>query len=359
MVCMLLREIEGEPNQNVALVEIGQQEGGITLFRRGIWSMERRFLTSSPLSLLASETEAAEPVPMDQEKLLLEIGRTLQYFKQQFRNENIGQIILYGSAVHTEAMCTLLASSFNVPVEPLAIGAREFDLSPIPEETHSGLLSLYNMACIAALHHRFEKYIDFMPPESREVHGESTRRYLVAALALLLYAILGGVWMLVAHEAARLSSPSMALPRPAATASIPIDRAEQLLTERTFVLSAIKAEEWLKGKHRVLAQLVRELAETIPAQMTVTGLQVEEKPNAWQVTLKCEISSPNGSRSQELFSGFQARAKNTASLKHLAFGEIEIVDQDAGNTSSNLAHKNQLTFNLNGLIQYPDTDLAL
>ena len=112
IVSLLLAQCKLEGIQNTALLEINQHTGSIAIFHANIWNMDRHFLIGNS-SVPAETTSFGAP---NFEKLKLEVGRALQYFKQQVRNENINQIFLYGNTRHSEEIKKFLESFFRVPV---------------------------------------------------------------------------------------------------------------------------------------------------------------------------------------------------------------------------------------------------
>ncbi len=88
MVSHILKEHPLDGGRNIAMIEVNEREGSVSLFRSNIWNMDRHFL----IGRSGAPYEARIPPHLDSEKLKLEVGRALQYFKQQVRNENIDHI---------------------------------------------------------------------------------------------------------------------------------------------------------------------------------------------------------------------------------------------------------------------------
>jgi hypothetical protein len=121
-------------------------------------------------------------------------------------------------------------------------------------------------------------------------------------------------------------------------------------------MASQESDEWLRTRHRVVAELARELAGSAPSQMRITMLEVTEKGDAWQVKLQAEIQSPNGSRSQQLFLGFQEQMKHLSCLKQLTWGEVRLADAEPSKSANPdnpgpKAH-NLLTFTMQGMLGY-------
>jgi hypothetical protein len=209
---------------------------------------------------------------------------------------------------------------------------------------------LYEIVHASALHAHFERYINFLP---LELHGEKhfkIRQVSLAGSAIALYALIGGVAFMMNKEASRIST------RLQATAQIPpahtqtIKREQELQISRGFALATEQSEDWLRHRHRLLAELARELAVAAPAQMRITGLEVTGRGEDWQVKLHAEIRSPNGSRSQKLLLQFQDKMRNLSCLKQLTWGDVQLTDPaslpDSG--ESELSPASLLSFTMSG-----------
>jgi hypothetical protein len=352
MMSHLLKECRLEGNSNVALLEVNEHESSITLFHSNIWNMDRHFLVGSPSAFRSPEAPAA----LDADKLRLEVGRALQYFKQQVRSENINHIFLLGSTNHVSEIKRILESSFRIPLTPVALEGKTFAMKNLASDEEKKML-LYGIAHAAALHARFENYIDFLPPEWREKKHFKIGQLAVVGSAAVSYLLLGGIGYVLHREAANLPIQNQADSQIIAANNGRNQHMRQIQAERSFALAAEQSDAWLRGKHRIVAELARELASAAPPQMRISGLEVTEKGNAWQVKLDAEIRSSNGSNSQRLFLKFQEEMRQLSCLKQLTWGEIQLSDtaplSDIDRTASGSTSQNLLTFTMQGMLNYP------
>ncbi len=351
MVSHLLKECRMDGNLNVALLEVNDREGSITLFRSNIWNMDRYFLIGG----FNTPSDSQDPAEMDAEKLKLEVGRALQYFKQQVRNENISQIFLFGATDHAITIQKLLESSFQIPVTPLVLEEKTFAAKD-PVVHREGVLPLYGIAHAAALHAHFNKYISFLPPGWHDKKHSKLRQLSLAGSAIVFYALLGGLTHVLNQEAAKITAREQrSTPTPLMHANA-TQQELQLQASRTFALATEQSDAWLRGRHHIVAELARELAGAVPSQMRIIMLEVTEKGDAWQVKIQAEIRSPNGSRSQQLFLKFQEQIHHLSCLKHLTWEEVQLTDsssiQPADLDDPGTITQNLLTFSMRGMLNY-------
>jgi hypothetical protein len=353
MVCHLMQDVDVGGVPNVALVEVNEWDGMITLFRAGVWTMERRFLTGNPSGRLA-DIKAVQPTDLGQ--LLLEMGRAFQYFKQQFRNENIGRVLVYGSSHDIDDVCEALRTSFELEVSRFTDNRNLFDMGPADaKDNHPGGVPLYNIPCSVALHGRFEKYINFLPERLRMRGRATSKRLTVSTLGIVLYCWLGIVWWIVSREAARVVTEPHLTSINLAKDDKSAGQEQRLREQRSFTRAALQSQQWLCDKHAAVGALVRELAELVPDQMRFTSFQALEKSEGWEVNLHAEIRSPNGTRSQEILSAFRSHCRTARYLSQLSLSEVGIIDLDsitAGPPIENPAKQNLLTFSLLGRLAF-------
>jgi Tfp pilus assembly PilM family ATPase len=347
MATKLLKECRLDGKLNVALLEISDREGSIMLFHNNIWNMDRHF----PIGSARIPSDVQELPELDAEKIKLEVGRALQYFKQQVRNENIGHILIFGNTNHADAIKKLLESSFRIPVAPITLERKQFTSSDLIG-AQTGILPLYEIVHAAALHSQFDKYINFLPPELHSEKHIKTRQRALVGSAVALYAILGSFAFILNREVlsirtggqAERQAPPMNMQAPQSAQQFQIDRSFALATERSY--------KWLRSRHHIVAELARELAEASPSQMRVSGLEVIEKGNTWHVELKAEIRSSNGSQSQHLFLKFQDQMAHLFCLKQLTWGDVQLMDSTspADPADSEAQDASLLTFTMRGML---------
>ncbi len=349
MVCHLMHDAEGGDVPNVALVEVNEWDGMITLFRAGVWTMERRFLTGNPSERL---TDRENEQSTDLGQLLLEMGRAFQYFKQQFRNENIGRILAYGSSHNIQAVREALQTSFDLQVSLFADNKTLFDMGTASaKENQPGAASLYSIPCSVALHGRFEEYIDFLPERLRERGRETNKRWVVGALGVVLYCFLGILWWVVSREAVRVTAEPLFTSMIGTTNENSAEQEKHLIVQRIFTLAALQSQQWIRDKHEAVAALVQEFAAVVPDQMKINSFQALERGDGWEVKLEAEIRSLNGTLSQEVLTAFQSHCRTAPHLSKMRLSEVQISDIDAPSLESSPgkpAARNLIVFSMAG-----------
>jgi hypothetical protein len=340
MAAHLLKECRLASVSNVAFVEVNENEGIITLFHSNIWNMERQFLLGSN-----AIPDAEKPATLDMDKLKLEVGRALQYFKQQIRNENISQIFLYGVTTQADPIKSLLESSFRIPVSLMTVDAKRF--------ATRDLAQLFSISHTAALHSNFEKYIDFLPAGWRRKKQLKLGKITVAAAAATLYIMMAGMSYFFKQEANQIDKREKASVQMRRIPTKPSPTVQNIRNDRIFALATEQSADWIRRRHHILSGFARKLAGAMPTEMRITSLEATEKDNTWLVKIEAEICSSNGSRSQELFLRFQDRMQTPSGLNKLSWSEIQLADSlpaDFEEDNSGYKPRNTLTFSMHGAI---------
>jgi hypothetical protein len=308
--------------------------------------MERHFIITGA----GHSTESQALSEIDAEKLKLEVGRALQYFKQQVRNENIDRIFLFGATRHANEIKMLLESSFRISVVPIVREGKRFFASDASEEGKENL-PLFNVVHVAALYSDFQRYIDFLPHELHHEKYVRYRQFALASFAVAGYLFMGGAAFLLNREASRISQCIQPAPPSSVLEQTSLSD-QQVQQDRTFALASNKSDAWLRERHYLLAELVRELAVASPPQIQITGLEVTGKGDGWQVKLNAEIRSSNGSQSQQLLLKFQEDISGLPCLKQLTWENVRLEDTEssADLVNSKNSRNNLLTFTMRGAL---------
>jgi len=351
MASQLLKECRPGGGSNSALLEVSAHRGSITLFHSNIWNMERHFLIGGT-SVPPEAQELSEP---DAEKLQLEVGRALQYFKQQVRNENISQIFLFGATAHADAIKKTLETSFRIPVTPIVREGKRFATGD-SNAAQADTLPLFEIVHAAALHSDFERYISFLPFELRQEGNSKVRQLVLAGSAVALYALIGGAAYLLNQEVSKISTQERSEMSAPVTNEQALKRDLELQTSRSFAMATTQADGWLRKRHSLLAKLARELASSVPPQMRISVLEAKGTQDGWQISLEAEIRSSNGSRSQQLLLKFQNQMRNMSCLKRLTWGDVQLTDLEpsTGAEGSEQAPNSLLTFTMKGFLNPED-----
>ena len=347
MASQLLKECRLEGSRNIALLEVSDREGSITLFHSNVWNMDRHFLLGGG----SRSAEGIELSELDAEKLKLEVGRALQYFKQQVRSENISQIILFGTTPHAVEIKALIESSLRITVAPLILDAKRFATAGFPTG-EEGSVRLNEMVHAAALHAYFERYINFLPVELHDELHSGLKRGALAGSAIALYALMAGLAFMMNKEASRITIRMKALTEAPLVHNQTEQRDRSIRINRSFAFASEKSDMWLRARHGLLAELARELAAAAPPQMRITGLEVTARGEAWRVNLTAEIRSPNGSLSQRLFLRFQQEMGSRACLKQLTWADVQLTESESGRDAGDTERQPEslLTFGMQGVI---------
>jgi type IV pilus assembly protein PilM len=216
--------------ETVALIDLGAEKTGIYLFKDGILQFSREVtpagadITRAIMEGIGSAkepeflyqraerikkemgipSEAYQERVRDQspslskisflvrpvlEKLVAEIGRSLDYYKSQFSEEKIGRVLLTGGGANSKNIVSYLGSELRLPVELFnPLNKILFDSKKIDIQLMNQMGSIFTIAAGMALPEA--KRIELLParePFWAKVQGVKSIPVLAPGIALLVF----------------------------------------------------------------------------------------------------------------------------------------------------------------------------
>jgi len=239
-----------------------------------------------------------------------EIGRSLDYYRNQFYGEKVDRILLVGGGAHLKNIASYLESELHLPVELFnPLKGMLHDAKRVNAKTLDETGSIYTTATGIALSE--PRQVEFLPAQEpfwSKIPVEKTIFILIPFLTALIF--LGIIW----HKSGQLS----ALQKERADKVARVAKLEDLRTR----LSVLKEKEAKIKQDLSLfpssvtppvpyRKALKEVLEVIPGNMTLTFLEIQsgEKPVG-------KPSQTSASKEAET----QGYLKRTLHLSGLAFG---------------------------------------
>ena len=317
----------------VAFLYLGTERGCLLFAREGKWCFSREF----PI----------DGEGFSEERVLSEIKRSLHYFKQQFRNEDLERIIIGGEGEEDwQLVKEKLEESLGVRVE-LFDPHYGLDLSLIKGGVKDWGKVLPRLAIILGLVGQYpeDAVINLIPPQVKRRGKELKRRTLAGSLtAMILLGLLAGYGGL----SQRLKSQV------------------EILQQRRAVLGELqplleKATVW--GKKRKLCEtslsfinhdqerkrvpwleMFRYFSIIVPDGMVFHSLEAKRIEGGWEVTIRGEIMAFDSFAVQGIFNQFYSRFKSNPIFSHIELMPMSITrlkEEAEGAGSDNSAGKKE------------------
>ncbi len=324
-----LRLMEGVNQGIVGHIHLGDEKGHILIAREGAWAFCREF-SRSPTT----------------EELLSEIHRSLLYFGQQLRGEEIRRVFLSGTG--TEGLEKELGETLKVEVEPFL---PPLDLSPLKGKANEFRQILPEFAIPLGLAgKRAKDTVTLLGPRAvQRGYGAILKKATIAGIVVTALTVgVGYAWL-----------------------SNEISTYNKILQEKRGELKrlepyiAAQKERELYGKHLAFlknfdhhllwTELLRELSLLAPPEMAFQSLTLKREGDKIKVAIKGEVFIPKGSSvDQGIFNRFYSQMVSSP-----FFAQVEVdpgsvkISQQGGSEKDGLV---RLEFEVRGEVKPLDLE---
>ncbi len=276
-----LRLMEGVNQGIVGHIHLGEAKGHILIVREGRWAFHREF-PRSPTT----------------EEILSEIHRSLLYFRQQLRGEEIGTVFLSGTG--TDALEKELGETLKMEVKPFL---PPLDLSPLKGRINEFRQILPEFAIPLGLAgKRAKDTLTLLGPQAvQRNYGTILKKATIAGIVgSALTMGVGYAWL-----------------------SNEISTYNKILQKKSGELNglepyiAAQKERELYGKHLATlrnfnhhllwTELLRELSLLAPPEMAFQSLTLKREGDKIKVAIKGEVFVPKASVDQGIFNRFYSQ----------------------------------------------------
>ncbi len=273
--------MEGANQGIVGLIHLTDEKGHILIVRDGRWAFCREF-----------------PRGPTAEEMLSEIHRSLLYFRQQLRGEEIGRVFLSGTG--TEVLEKELGETLKVEVEPFL---PSLNLSPLKGRVNEFRQILPEFAIPLGLAgKRAKDTVTLLGPQTlQKNYGAILKKAAIAGIVVSALTIgVGYAWL--SNEISTYNK---------------IFQEKRGDLKRLEPYIAAQKERELYGKHLAFlrnfnyhllwAELLRELSLLAPPEMALQSLTLKREGDKIKVAIKGEVLVPKTSMDQGIFNRFYSQ----------------------------------------------------
>ncbi|MFC1545006.1 hypothetical protein ACFL4X_02460, partial [Gemmatimonadota bacterium] len=198
-----------------AAIHLERDRSYLVIASKGTWVFSREFQSvlnkeeaedrSAGTPLTARRQFASARYMADQDKLLVEVNRSLLYFKQRFRGEGVTSAVLSGEAFNLEEV----TGSFqkNLGIEGVLFSPMEaFDTSHMGDRA-AKLGRIFPSLCLpvgAAMQSLKTARLNFVPEAYINRYKERGRKVIMAAAAIVLLIVMSVGYLLIRNSRVEL-----------------------------------------------------------------------------------------------------------------------------------------------------------
>jgi len=315
--------------KNAAMIHLERDRSYLVIASRGNWVFSREFQSV----LQKEEPQEKEKMPLevgrkfvsaryiaDQARLLIEVNRSLLYFKQRFRGEGVNLAVLSGEAFNLED----LVRSFK---DNLGIQAALFSPLSAFQTDHLGdraskLERIFPSLALplgAAMQNLRDAKLNFVPPAYITRHKARARRFILSATAVVSLILITIGYVMVRNTRLELER-SLALENQEqviAELTARLDDLAEVTKQRRLAATRKKFLSRFTDEQGSVENLLTALSQYVPESMILFDLKVDlENDNTAELVGR--VRGTGIAESDAIFNDFYNRIKNSGLFSEVA-----------------------------------------
>jgi Tfp pilus assembly PilM family ATPase len=312
-----------------AIIHLERDRSYLVIANRGEWMFSREFQSvlieekpkeegKTPLEV--NRTFVSARYIADQERLLIEVNRSLLYFKQRFRGEGVSLAVLSGEAFNLEE----LVESFK---DNLGIQAAIFSPLSAFQTDHMGdrasklgrILPSLALPLGAAMQNLRDAKLNFVPPDYIARHKTRARRFILSAAAVVSLILIITGYVMVRNTRLELERLLAQENQEQVIADLTrkLDDLAEVTAQRQL---AVTREEFLShfsAEQSPVENLLIALSYYVPDNMTLYNLNVDRE-NDNTTELVGRVRGTGIADSDAIFNNFYNRIKSSGLFSEVA-----------------------------------------
>ena len=272
-----------------ASIHLERDRSYLVISNKGNWVFSREFQSvlnkeetrpqSQDTPLTAKRKFASARYMADQDRLLVEVNRSMLYFKQRFRGEGVTSAVLSGEAFNMEEV----AESFqkNLGIEGVVFSPMDaFDTSGMGDRAEK-LGRIFPSLCLpvgAAMQTLRQAKLNFVPEAYINRHKERARRFIMGAASVVLVIVLAAGYLLIRNSRVELEEMLAQNSQEKVLAEMN-DKLDDIALVATQRKLADTRREFLKRfqlEGGPVDEMLLALSHLVPEQMTIFRMVVSE-----------------------------------------------------------------------------------
>jgi Tfp pilus assembly PilM family ATPase len=282
---------EKTANRITAMVHLERDRSFLVISNRGNWVFSRDFQsvltreeTQAPESsqLQARRSFASARYLADQERLLIEVNRSLLYFKQRFRGEGVSLVVMSGEAFNLEQIAGAIGK--NIGLEAIVFNPiSAFQVKHLGDraEKLARIIPSLALPIGAALQTVKDARLNFVPPDYLNRRATRLRRLLMTTAAAVLVLLMSAGYLMVRHTRLDLERVVSSTNQQQVLADLTrrLDEIAEIKTERTLAETRSQFLKRFSSGQGAERRLLIALSCLVPDSVVLYNLKVDRDKN--------------------------------------------------------------------------------
>jgi Tfp pilus assembly PilM family ATPase len=310
-------------NRVTAMVHLERERSFLAIGNRGNWVFSREFQSvlvkeeipeeAGKVDLDTKRKFVSARYRADQDRLLVEVNRSLLYFKQRFRGEGVSSAVLSGEAYNLDKITESFQNNLGVEAEIFS-PAEFFDFEHLGDRA-AKLRRIFPSLALplgAAVQTLRDAKINFVPPAYINRYKTKAHRLVMAAVSVIFFLVMMTYYLMVLNTRLDLQRAAQVNNQEKELADLTkrLDDFAQITAQRNL---ARTRKEFLE-KHTSLKSptesLLLFLSQIVPDDLLLFNLTVDEK-NGNSTEIIGQIKGRGIADSDKIFSSFFEKLKNS------------------------------------------------
>lgn len=306
-----------------AVVHLERERSFLAIANRGNWVFSREFqsvLVKEEMPEEAGKTDldakrkfASARYRVDQDRLLVEVNRSLLYFKQRFRGEGVSFAVLSGEAYNLDKVAESFQSNLGVEAEIFS-PVEFFDFEHLGERA-AKLKRIFPSLALpigAAVQTLRDAKINFVPPDYINRYKTKARRLIMVAVSVIFFLAMITGYLMVRHTRLELERAAQVNDQEKELADLTkkLDELAQITTQRHLARTRKEFLERRTSLKSPTESLLLCLSQIVPDDLLLFNLTVDGK-NGNSTEIVGQIKGRGIADSDKIFSSFFEKLKNS------------------------------------------------
>ncbi len=272
-----------------AMIHLERDRSYLVIANRGNWMFSREFQSvlakeepkeEAKMPLEASRRFASERYIADQDRLLIEVNRSLLYFKQRFRGEGVSFAVLSGEAFNLGDLVKSFESNLGIQAALFSpISALQTDHLGDRASKLGRIFPSLALPLGAAMQNLRDAKVNFVPPDYINRHKARARRFILIAAAVVSLILMTTGYVMVRNI--RLERETMLAQenqiQVIADLTRKLDDLAKVTAQRQLARTRKEFLARFTAEHNTVADLLIVLSHYVPENVILFGLKVDRE----------------------------------------------------------------------------------
>ena len=305
-----------------AIIHMERDRSYLVIANRGDWIFSREF--QSVLTKEQPQEEEGMPLRVarrfvsaryvaDQERLMIEVNRSLLYFKQRFRGEGVSLAVLSGEAFNLEDV--IKSFKDNLGIEAALFSPLDAFKTDHLGERAAKLGRIFPSLALplgAAMQDLRGAKLNFVPPAYISRHKARARRIILSVAAAVVLVLLTTGYLMVRNTRLELERSLAQEDREQVIATLTgkLDHLAEVTAQRQLAKTRKDFLEHFTTEHGIIKNLLVALSHYVPDNMTLYNLNLDHD-NGNLTEIIGQIEGAGIADSDQTFNVFYNRLKSS------------------------------------------------